>query len=63
MNPVTAVFDRAVCEALRQGRDMALTAAIEVCEEFAKSGHSAECCVRALRNLREALPRPPSEGN
>lgn len=55
-------INRIIAEAIRLARDDALDAAIQVCEEFAKTGHNAECCVRALRDLKDMLPRPPSSG-
>lgn len=56
-------MDRIIAEAIRLARDNALDAAIQICEEFAKTGDNAACCVRALRDLKDMLPRPPSAGN
>lgn len=55
--------DRIVAEAMRQSRNIALDAAIEICEMFAATGHSAACCVKAIRDLKEMMPPPPSAGH
>lgn len=57
---MTEASDRIVAEAMRQARDNAIDAAIEICEMM--TGHSAECCVAALRdfkdNMRQVAPVP-----
>jgi hypothetical protein len=54
---------RIIAEAMRTSRDSALDAAIEICEEFARTGHNAACCVKALRDFKSMLPSAPNKGN
>lgn len=56
-------LDKVIAQAIRLARDNALDAAIDICEQFAMVGGSPANCVRAIRDLKEMLPRPPSEGN
>lgn len=54
---------RIIAGATCYARDKALDAAILLCEAMAVEGHSAECCARAIRDLKEKLSRAPSEAN
>lgn len=54
------VTQRIIVQVLRESRDSTLTTAIELCEEFARTGHGAACCAKALRDLRDALPPVPT---
>jgi hypothetical protein len=62
-DPVDSATRRIVNEAMRLSRDNALDAAAEICDEYAKTGHGAECCARAIRLLKDMLPAAPSKGN
>lgn len=56
----------AIRESLAEGRNMALNAAIEVAKQFCGGGHSPECVVRALEDLKAMMDdvRPaPSKQN
>lgn len=60
---LTEEFRRMLLQASRQSRNDTLDAAIEVCEAFARTGHSAECCVQALKDLKSMMPAPPDQQN
>jgi hypothetical protein len=55
--------ERIIAKYIRTARNDALDAAIEICDLFASTGHSAECCAAAIRDLKEKLPKPPSDQN
>ncbi len=58
--------NRIMSEAMRQARNNAFDACIELCKEFARTGHDAACCVRALTDLKDSMndvAPQPSKGN
>lgn len=56
------VTKRIVLDAMREGRDIALCAAIETAKMFLDGEHTVACVVRALEDLRgmthDVAPRP-----
>lgn len=54
---------RMIADTMHKSREDAFNAAIELCEALARDGHSAECCVQALRDFKAQLPASPSAQN
>lgn len=50
-----------VSDALSRSRDSALEGAVEICQEIAKVGGSAQQCVDAITYLRKGLARREQE--
>lgn len=52
IDPTTS---RIIKEAMEASRNNTLDCAIEICDELARTGHGAECCLKALRYMRDIL--------